>query len=176
MCHGVLYFLKKWASICASILCVKIFELPNPDDTRRPFPLIRACTVYEVKAHKMILGMVSLTFKTMFYITDVGDKTSEMIHILETTALAFQIVIDAIYHSKGSLQKKTVKVGKWSKLRLTPPPPSPARFGLLNCYIFFVYLALVDHEMYFEQNLYIFPHKSGLTLRKMFAFFLMFIL
>ena len=51
----------------------------------------------------------------MFYITDVGDKTSEMIHILETTALAFQIVIDAIYHSKGSLQKKTVKVGKWSK-------------------------------------------------------------
>ena len=38
--------LKKWASMCASFLCVIIFELPIPDDTRWPFPLIRACTVY----------------------------------------------------------------------------------------------------------------------------------
>ena len=67
--------------------------------------------LHEVKAHKMILEMVSPTFKTMFYITDVGDKTSEMIQILETTALAFQIVIDAIYHSKfigESLEGKSV--------------------------------------------------------------------
>ena len=68
--------------------------------------------LHEVNVHKMILGMVSSIFKTMFYIfeswahhsqnyiTDVGDKTSEMIQILEITAPAFQIVIDAIYHSK----------------------------------------------------------------------------
>ena len=57
-----------------------------------------------------------------------------------------------------------VKVGKWSKPRLTPPPLP----GLdsLTVIFFIAYLALVDHEMYFEQNLYISPHKSGLTLRK----------
>ena len=46
-CKKKFTVLKKWASICASLLCVIIFELPNPDDTRRPFPLIRACTVVE---------------------------------------------------------------------------------------------------------------------------------
>ena len=44
-CKNFFTVFKKWASICASLLCVKIFELPNPDDIRRSFPLIRACTV-----------------------------------------------------------------------------------------------------------------------------------
>jgi len=43
--------------------------------------------LHEVKAHKMILGMVSPTFKTMFYITDVGDKALEMIQISEVLSL-----------------------------------------------------------------------------------------
>ena len=64
--------------------------------------------------------------------------------------------------SKGSL-KKTVTVGKWSKPRLTPPPlPS---LDSLTVTFFIVYLSLIDHDMYFEQNLY-FSLTSGLTLRK----------
>ena len=43
--------------------------------------------LHEVKAHKMILEMVSPTFKTMFYITDVGDKALEMIQISEVLSL-----------------------------------------------------------------------------------------
>ena len=55
--------------------------------------------------------MVSPTFKTMFYSTDVGDKTAKVIKIEKTTALAFQILKDAIYNIKSigdSLQGKSV--------------------------------------------------------------------
>ena len=62
---------------------------------------------------------------------------------------------------KGSLQKKPVKVGKWSKPRLTPPLQS---LDSLTVTFFIVQLALIDHEMYFELNLYFPSQKWSETL------------
>ena len=45
-------------------------------------------SVHEAKAHNMIIAMVSPTFKTMFYATNVGVKTSNVIKIEKTTAPA----------------------------------------------------------------------------------------
>ena len=68
-------------------------------------------SLQEVRAHKMILGMVSDIFKTMFYSTNVGNKTANIIKIEKTTAPAFRIMIDAVYNIKSigdSLKGKSV--------------------------------------------------------------------
>ena len=46
------------------------------------------------------------------------------------------------------------------------PPPPPARFGLLNWYIFYCLFGLNRPWNIFWTKLIFFPHKSGLTLRK----------
>jgi len=69
--------------------------------------------LYEIKAHKMVLCMVSPTFKTMLDTTNVGDKTIREIEIKETTKQALQIIINALYKIKSiqdSLQGKTIQV------------------------------------------------------------------
>ena len=43
------------------------------------FQIVENGQMYEIEAHIMILGIVSSTFKTMFYSTDVGDKTAKSI-------------------------------------------------------------------------------------------------
>jgi len=68
-------------------------------------------SLHEVKAHKMILAMVSDIFQTMFYSTDVGDRTISVIKIEKTTAPAFRIMLDAVYNIKSlreSLMGKSV--------------------------------------------------------------------
>ena len=74
----------------------------------------------------------------------------------------------------GKPSKITVKVGKWSKPCLTPSPTLPGLVSLTVIF-FIVYLPLIDHEMYFEQNLYFSLTKVVWHLEN-FAFFLMFIL
>jgi len=67
--------------------------------------------LHEVKAHKMIVAMVSDTFKTMFYSTQVGDKNANIIKVEKTTAPAFRILMDAVYDVKSigeSLSGKSV--------------------------------------------------------------------
>jgi len=74
------------------------------------FQIVENDQVHEIDAHKVILGMVSPVFKTMFS-TDVGEKTSKVFKIEMTTANAFQIVKDAIYNNKSigeSLEGKSV--------------------------------------------------------------------
>ena len=83
------------------------FGIP-PDVT---FQIKENGELHEVKAHKMILGMVSPTFRTMFYTTDVGDKNANVIKIKKTTAPAFRIMINAVYNVKSidaSLEGKSV--------------------------------------------------------------------
>ena len=83
------------------------FGIP-PDVT---FQIKENGELHEVKAHKMILGMVSPTFMTMFYTTDVGDKNANVIKIKKTTAPAFRIMINAVYNVKSidaSLEGKSV--------------------------------------------------------------------
>merc|ERR1719186_1062035 len=68
--------------------------------------------VYDIKCHKIVVGLVSPTFKLMFYTTDVGDKTAQKITILGTTRTAFQIIIDVLYKVKSikdSLQDKPLR-------------------------------------------------------------------
>jgi len=84
------------------------FGIP-PDVT---FQIVEGDQVYEIRAHKTILGLVSPSFKMMFYTTEVGDKTSKVVKIGQTTAPAFQTLIDAIYHTKSlkdSLKGKSIK-------------------------------------------------------------------
>ena len=81
----------------------------QPDVT---FRIVEDGEIKEVRAHKMILGMVSPMFKKMFFTTDVGDKTAEKIDIKETTLVAFEVMIDAIYNTKSiedSLKGKSVQ-------------------------------------------------------------------
>jgi len=95
-----------WSLIAS--LADESFGIP-PDVT---FQIDDGDQVYEIKAHKTILGMVSLPFKTMLYTTEVGDKTAKVIRIGETTGPAFQILIDAIYQTKSlfdSLKGKSVE-------------------------------------------------------------------
>jgi len=76
------------------------------------FHIVENGQLHVVEAHKMILAMVSDIFKTMFYATEVGNKTANAIKIEKTTALAFQIMIDAVNSSKrieDSLQGKSVQ-------------------------------------------------------------------
>merc|ERR1719186_1384799 len=68
--------------------------------------------VYEIECHKIVVGMVSPTFKLMFYTTDVGDKTAQKITILGTTRPAFQIIINVLYKVKSiedSLKEKPLQ-------------------------------------------------------------------
>ena len=65
--------------------------------------------------------------------------------------LTLPIISTPIYIIREAFNKK--KVESWEVVQTSPDPP-PARFGLLNCYFFIVYLAFIDHEMYFVQNLY----------------------
>merc|ERR1719186_1326071 len=68
--------------------------------------------IHKIKAHKVILGMVSPMFKMLFYTSEVGDKTANEFKIEETTASAFQILIDAVYNTKSiedSLKDKSIK-------------------------------------------------------------------
>ena len=67
--------------------------------------------MHEIEAHKTILAMISPFFKTMFYSTDVGNKSAKIFKIERTTAAGFQIVKDAIYNNKtigDSLKDKSV--------------------------------------------------------------------
>jgi len=76
------------------------------------FHIVENGQLHEVKAHKMILAMVSDIFKTMFFATEVGNKTANAIKIEKTTAPAFQIMIDAVNSSKSiadSLRGKSVQ-------------------------------------------------------------------
>ena len=95
-----------WSRLIAKITDETFGILPDV-----VFQIVENDQLYEIKAHKMILAMVSPTFKTMFYSTDVGDKTVNVIKIDKTTAPAFQILKDAIYNIKSigqSLQGKSV--------------------------------------------------------------------
>merc|ERR1719186_266914 len=67
--------------------------------------------IYEVKAHKFVLAMISPVFEKMFYTTQLGDKTAQQIKIEQTTKPAFQIIIEAVYNSKSipdSLNGKSI--------------------------------------------------------------------
>lgn len=75
------------------------------------FKIVEDGIVAEVKAHKMVLGMVSRVFKTMFFITSIGDKSAMEIPVKNTTKPAFQIMIDAVYNKisiEDSLKEKSV--------------------------------------------------------------------
>ena len=75
------------------------------------FQIVEGDEVIDVKAHKMILGMVSPVFLNMFYVVDTNDRTAKKIIIQQTSAPAFQIMLDAIYFVKSiknSLKGKTV--------------------------------------------------------------------
>ena len=66
----------------------------------------------EVAAHRIVMGMVCVTFKNMLFVTDTEDKTSGRVVVKETTADAFRIMINAIYKTRSieeALQHKTVK-------------------------------------------------------------------
>ena len=96
----------KWSRLIAEITD-EMFGIPSDV----VFQIVENDQLHEIKVHKMILSMVSPTFKTMFYSTDVGDKTAKVIKIEKTIALAFQIFKDAIYNIKSigdSLQGKSV--------------------------------------------------------------------
>ena len=58
------------------------------------FQIVENGELYEIEGHKIVVGMVSPTFKLMFYTTEVGDKTAQMIKVEEITRSAFQIIID----------------------------------------------------------------------------------
>jgi len=76
------------------------------------FEIVENDELHEIKAHKWLLAMVSLPFKTMFYTTEVGNKAAETFKIEQTTAPAFQIMMDAIYETKSiedSLKGKSVQ-------------------------------------------------------------------
>jgi len=76
------------------------------------FHILEGDQTEEVKTHKIILGIVSPVFKTMFFTTNVGDKAAKEIKIKETTKEAFQIMIDAIYSTRSievSLKEKSVE-------------------------------------------------------------------
>lgn len=65
----------------------------------------------EIAAHKMILSMVSLVFRNMFYVHDTRDRLANEIVIEGTTKPPFQIMIDSVYNIKSmkkSLQEKSV--------------------------------------------------------------------
>jgi len=67
--------------------------------------------LHEIKAHKMIVAMVSDTFKTMFYSTEVGDRNANVVKVEKTTAPAFSILMDTVYDVKSigeSLSGKSV--------------------------------------------------------------------
>jgi len=97
----------KW-SLLAS-LADETFGIP-PDVT---FLIVEKDQVHKIEAHKMLLGVVSPTFKLMLYTTRVGDNAAKKeFEIKETTAPAFQTIIDAIYATKSiedSLRDKSVK-------------------------------------------------------------------
>jgi len=76
------------------------------------FQIVENGQLVEIKAHRMILAMVSPYFKMMFYTTEVGDKNAKEVKIQETTAPAFQILMNAIYDTKSiedSLRGKSVQ-------------------------------------------------------------------
>jgi len=70
----------------------------QPDVT---FQIVENGHLHEIKAHRMILGMVSHIFKTEFCATNDGDKSTMKVE--NTSASAFQIMIDGIYNI-GSIQ------------------------------------------------------------------------
>lgn len=75
------------------------------------FQIMEDDQVQEVKAHKMVLAMVSPMFRKMFYTSDVGDKTAKEIKIKETTKAAFEVMLDAIYNIRSleeNLKDKSV--------------------------------------------------------------------
>merc|ERR550519_3142353 len=119
----------KWSLLAG--IADEAFGIP-PDVT---FLIVENGVLHKIKAHKVILGIVSPRFK-MFYATEVGDKTAQEVKIEETThfsrevtyservgnsfrvvtnettAPAFQILIDAIYDTKSiedSLKDQSVK-------------------------------------------------------------------
>ena len=65
------------------------------------FEIMEDGQLHEIKAHKIVLGMVSITLKTMFYTTEVGDRMAQNIKIEETSKQAFQIIIDDLYKIKS---------------------------------------------------------------------------
>merc|ERR1719186_1865536 len=96
-----------WASLISQV-ADQTFGIP----TDVTFQVTEDDQINEIKAHKLILGMVSPMFKKMFFTTDVGDKRAREIVIKETTAEAFQILIDAIYGTNSiedSLEGKSVQ-------------------------------------------------------------------
>ena len=62
----------------------------------------------EVPAHKFLLTLVSLVFRTGFFGSDNTDKKAEVIKIKETTSKAFQTFINVIYQKPVNLDQMKV--------------------------------------------------------------------